>query len=166
VDVVEHEEQAAIARPQLEQCHDRLEEPQLGLGGIAYRCRRGAGRELRKQLCQLLGRRAELRSYHGRIPFAEVVSDRFDERQEGKDELGVRAAAPQDVKTELARPFAQLRGETRLADPCLAGEQDEAAVAAIYRQQGVLELGQLVLAADEHGGENPVQHPPIVSGGQ
>jgi hypothetical protein len=95
-----------------------------------------------------------------------VVSDRFDERQEGKDELGIRAAAPQDVATELARAFAQLRGETRLTDPCLAGEQDETAVATIHRQQRVLEFGQLVLAPDEHRGENSVQHPPIVSGGQ
>ena len=166
VDVVEHEEQSAIARPQLEQRHDRLEEPQLGLGGIAGGCRRGAGRELRKQLCQLLGRRPELGSYVGRVPFAEVVSDRFDERQERKDELGIRAAAPQDVAAELPRAFAQLRRETGLSDSRLAGEQDETAVASIHRQQRVLEFGQLVLAPDEHGGEDPVQHPPIVSGGQ
>ena len=103
--------------------------------------------ELRKQLRELRCGRPELGAHDGRILLVQVVADRLDERQVGQGELRVRAAAPQDVAAQLARAFGQLRREAGLSHPGLAGEQDEAAVAAAHRQQRVLELGQLFLAA-------------------
>jgi hypothetical protein len=37
-------------------------------------------------------------------------------------------------------------------------------VAAIHREERVLELGQLLLPSDEHRGENPLEHPSILPG--
>jgi len=70
----------------------------------------------------------------------------------------------QDVAAQLACPFGQLGGEARLSDPGLPGKQDEASIASVHRQERVLELGQLLLPSDEHGGENPLQHPWILPG--
>ena len=151
VDVVEHEEQASILGPQLQQRHDRLEEPQLRLGGIALRRAGWAVRELREELCQLAGRGPERRAERSRILVGEVVADRLDERQVRERELRLGAAAPEDVAAELAGPARQLGREPRLADPGLTGEQREAAVPPVRREEGVLELGQLLLPPDENG---------------
>jgi hypothetical protein len=164
VDVVEDEEKAAVARPQLEERYDRLEEAQLGLARVARGGRRRAICKLRKQLGQLAGRRTQIGAHEGRVLRGEVLPYRLDERQVGKRELCLRAAPPQDVAAQLARSPSQLRGEPSLADPCLAGEQNETSLAPIHRQERVLELRQLLLPSDEHGGENPLEHATILPG--
>jgi len=58
VDVVEDEEQAAIAGPVLEERYNRLEEAQLCLRRVAHGRRRRAFRELRKELGELRSGRA------------------------------------------------------------------------------------------------------------
>ena len=149
--VVEHEEQAAILCPELQQRDDRFEEAQLCLGGVAFgRGRRALG-QLREELGQLVGRRPQGRAQGGRILLVQVFSDGLDERQVGEGELRLRAAAPEDVAAELAGPARELGREPRLADPGLTGEQGETAVPPVRREEGVLELRQLLLPPDENG---------------
>jgi hypothetical protein len=80
---------------------------------------------------------------------AELVPDRFDERQVRKRELHFRAAPPEHAAAELARAPCQLGGETRLADARLAGDEYEASVASVGGKERVLELRQLLLPTDE-----------------
>lgn len=94
-----------------------------------------------------------------------MVPDRLDERQVGESQLRLRAAPPEDVAAQLASALAQLGCEARLVDPGLAGEQDEPSVAAIRREERVLELGHFLLPSDEHRGENTLEHSPIFAGG-
>jgi hypothetical protein len=131
---------------------------------IARRRRRRALRELRKKLGKLAGCRAEIGAHDSRVLRAEVLAHGLDERQVGKGELRVRAAPPQGLAAQLVRPARQLSGEAGLSDPCLAVEQDETSLAPIHRQERVLELRQLFLSPDEHGGENPLEHPRILPG--
>jgi hypothetical protein len=93
---------------------------------------------------------------------SELVSDRLDEGQVRKRQLRLRATPPQRAVPQLARPASQLDGETCLADPGLPGHEDESSVASVGGEKRVLEPGQLLLPADEHGRENPL-HPTIVA---
>jgi hypothetical protein len=47
--------------------------------------------------------------------------------------------------------------------PGLAGKQDEPTVAAVGSEQGVLELRELVLPADEDGREDSADHSGILT---
>jgi hypothetical protein len=149
VDVVEHEQQPTITRPLLEQRDDRLEHAQLRLRRVARRRGRSAVPELREQLRQLRGHRPQAFPHLGEILRTELVPDRFYERQVGKRELNLGAASPQHAAAQLVGAACELVGEPRLADSGLPGHQDEASVTSIGREERVLELGQLVLPADE-----------------
>ena len=164
VDVVEHQHQTPIAGPQVEQRHERLEEPLLGLRRIPGGRSRRPVRELREQLRQLSGRRAELDAQGGGVGLVEAVPHRLDERQVRERELRFGAAAPQDVEPQLARPAGQLGGQAGLPDSGLPGEQDEPPVTPVGREQRVLELRQLLLPSDQHRGDNPLEHPAILPG--
>jgi hypothetical protein len=61
------------------------------------------------------------------------------------------------------RACRELPREPRLAHSGLAAERDEAALAAVSREQRVLEGEELLLAADERWAEGGAfQHPSIV----
>ena len=139
-----------FARPELEQGDDRLEETELRLSRVAADGRCGSFTELREHLGQLRRHRAEVGAHGGRAFLGEAIPDRFDERQVRKRELGLRAAPPEDVAAQLARPPLELVGQARLSDAGLTREQDELPVAAIRREKRVLELGDLLLSPDEH----------------
>ena len=149
VDVVEDDEQGVRAGPEVEQRDERLEEAQPRLR-LVTRFRRGLSLpELREHLGQLRHHRAELGAQRVEVLLVELRPDRLDERQVGQRELGLRAASPEDVAPELARPPCELAREAGLPDPGFPGEQNEAAVAPVRREQRVLELGELVLPPDE-----------------
>jgi hypothetical protein len=116
MDVVEDQEQRVLARPELEQGDDRLEETELRLSRVAPDCRCGSFAELREHLGQLRHHRAEVGAHGGRVLLGQAVPDRFDERQVREWELGLRAASPEDVAAQLARPPLELAGQARLSD--------------------------------------------------
>jgi hypothetical protein len=131
VHVVEHDEQAALLGPALEERDDRLEHAQLRLSRVAGLRGRSAVPKLRKQLRQLGGHRPEPSPHLGEILLAELVPDRFYERQIGKRELNLGAAPPQHTAAQLAGAPCELVGEPCLADSRLAGHEDEASVASV-----------------------------------
>jgi hypothetical protein len=165
VDVVEHEEQRPLPRPVLEQRDDRLEHPQLGVRGVGGGRTRGTVSELREELRQLGGRRAERGPHLARVVLVEVVPDRLDERQVRERELRLGAASPQNGAAELPCASRELVREPGLADPRLAGDEHEPPVAAVGGKKRVLELRELLPAADEDGRANALQHLPILASG-
>jgi len=81
VDVVDDDEQAALAGPLLQQGDDRLEHAQLGLLGVGGRGRLGAVAQLRKELREHGGRRSEVAPQLSEVVLPELVPDRLDEGQ-------------------------------------------------------------------------------------
>ena len=162
VDVVEDDEEGVRAGPEVEQRDERLEEAQPRLR-LVTRFRRGLSLpELWEHLGQLRHHRAELGAQGVEVLLVELRPDRLDEGQVGERELGLRAASPEDVAPELARPPCELAREAGLPDPGFPGEQNEAAVATVRREQRVLELGELVLPSDEDRSQNATDHPAIL----
>ncbi len=88
----------------------------------------------------------------------EVVADRLDERQVRERELCLAATPPEDGAAELASAPSKLCDQPCLADACVAGDHDEAALASVRRQQRVLEHGELFVASDENRAENALDH--------
>ena len=78
VQVFEHQQEATLAGRVAQEQQDRLEEPQLGLHGIARGRLRAA--HLREQLRKLLGGRPEALAQGGDVLGGKVVADRLQER--------------------------------------------------------------------------------------
>ena len=130
VQVVEQHEQRRGAGDLGEQRGDRVEEAQpLGaeLAAAQRRRRRRRGRaELRQHDPQLAGARAEPLGQRGERRAAGPAAQHLHDRLVGREPLLVEAAV-EDDRAVVVRVVGQLGGEPRLADPGLAGEDDEAA---------------------------------------
>ncbi len=162
VDVLDDEEQPALARGDREQRDDGLEETELRLRRVADRCVGLVAAELGEELCKLTPGGAELVADPGRVLTREVVADGLDEREVGERELGLAACAPENLPAEPLRAGGELGREPCLAHAGLAAERDEAALAAVGRQERVFEDEELLVAADEGGAEGAFRHPSIV----
>ena len=84
VNVLDHQQEGALARGQRQQGDDRLEEPQLRLGGVGGSLRRIASPHLGKELCELREPGAESIGEPILVQAIHVVADRLHERQIGK----------------------------------------------------------------------------------
>ncbi len=156
VQVVEDEQQRRALRRAADQRRDGFEEAiALGLGIL----RRGsgpggAGSRGQERLGQDPG---ELREVAGgdRIvrpgAVAQPVAQRLDERLVGAQRL-LLAAPVEDGRAAGVGLGRELRGEPRLADPGLAVEQHEPALAAARLPPGQPQPLQLVRAPDERRG--------------
>jgi hypothetical protein len=165
VDVLDDEEQAALVRRDGEQRDDGLEEPELRLRRVAERGRRLVAAELREELGELEPRCAEQARDPLHVLAGEVVPERLDEREVRQRQLGLAARAPEHLPVEPPRARRELAREPRLPHPGLAAERDEAALAAVRREQRVLEGEELLLAADEGGAEGAFEHVSILPSG-
>ena len=114
VDVVEHEEQAAILCPELQQCDHRFEEAQLCLGGVAFGRARRALRQLREELGQLVGRRPEGRAQGRPILLVQVLSDGLDEGQVGR-----ASSASEQLPQRTSQPSLRARRVSSVASRVL-----------------------------------------------
>ena len=162
VDVLDDEQQAALARRQREQTDDGLEEAKLGLSRVADGRVGLVAAEEREELRELPPCRAELVGEPVGVLAREVVADRLDEREVRERELGLAACAPEHLPAEPLRAGRELGREARLAHAGLTAERDEAALAAVGRQERVLEDEELVFAADQGGAEDAFGHGAIV----
>ena len=82
--------------------------------------------ELREQLPQLRGHGSQSRTHNLEILLAEVVAQRFHERQVGQRKLRVGAASPENVAAQLPCTSSQFRREPGLSYPGLACQENEA----------------------------------------
>ena len=162
VNVVDDEQQRLSARDSREQGDHGLEEAQPRLGRILAWLGWCTVRELREELRELARGRAEASAERAYVLRGEVVPYGLDEGQVGQRELGFAASAPEDGRPELAGARRELHGEPRLADACVAGDGHEPAVATVRRKQRVLEDGKLLVAPDEDGANDAVDHPWIL----
>ena len=158
VDVLDDEQQAALARRQREQTDDGLEEAKLGLSRVADGRVGLVAAEEREELRELPPCRAELVGEPVGVLAREVVADRLDEREVGERELGLAACAPEDLPVEPLRAGRELGREARLAHAGLTAEGDEAALAAVGCEERVLEDEELLLTADQGGAEDAFGH--------
>ena len=158
VDVLDHEQQRVIRGRNREQRDDPLEQPQLRVARV--RDRRGSGTvaELGEELRELTARGPEPGDHLVRVRLGEVIADRLDEREIGEGELGLAAPAAEHLGSEPPRLPAELVRQPGLADARFAREHDHAAVAAARLEQGVLELRELVIAADQVRAEAGQRH--------
>src|SRR5215217_4353011 len=162
VDVLDRQEQSALACGEGEQRDDRLEQTQLRLAGIGRSLRssgRGQAREELRELRQAGAQRA--RELVG-VRAVEVVSDRLHEGQVGQRQLGVAAAAGQHGAPQLPSLAPKLAGQPGLADSGLAGERHETALAATRGEERLLQRRKLVIPADQDRTECASRHPVIL----
>ena len=141
---------------------DGLEEAKLGLSRVADGRVGLVAAEEREELRELPPCGAELVGEPVGVLAREVVADRLDEREVRERELGLAARAPEDLPAEPLRAGRELGREARLAHAGLAAERDEAALAAVGRQERVFEDEELVLAADQGGAEDAACHDAIL----
>ena len=134
--VVEHDERGLAELG--ERGADRLEDRRA----VA---RRGLLAELGEQQREVRAERPQPREGAG--PEAQVRAQGGDDRAVGGDGAGARRAA----QHEHARGGAGLVGEARLADAGLAGEEQQRARAAARALDGLAQLGELGVAAEERG---------------
>ena len=122
--------------------------------------RRRSGQELAQlgqELRELRGARAELRAQRSGSLVAHVGAQRLHPRPVGG--RAARLPAAPDEHARAARPRArdQLLGEPALADPGLAGEQEEPPAPGERVVEARAQLGELALAADERACARPLR---------
>ena len=112
--------------------------------------------EIREALVHLgnqlrhLGRAAPQLTQQRRVgAAADVLPKRFDERQVRHGNLALVAVPREHLRAAEAGVDGELTGQAALADPGLAHEHDERAVAGQHPFQRLLELLHLVPPADE-----------------
>src|SRR5207247_264238 len=103
----------------------------------------------RKNLRELDRSRPELAAQPLGIRLPNVAAERLHPRPVGRRAARLPAAPDEDLGTAYARVANQLVGQTALADPRLADEEEEASPAGNRVVQARVELGELALAADE-----------------
>ena len=145
--VVEHEQQRRAARDLGEQGGERVEQAlPLHARVAAERLRRLA--QLRQQGGEVGGARAEPLRRHGERGAAGPAAQHLEDRPVGAGP-GLVEAAVEDDGAVAVRGAGELRGEPRLADPGLAGEQDEPPLVADRRVPRAAERGERLAAPDE-----------------
>ncbi len=152
VQVVEDQQQRAAGgrRPQEgRQAVEQLEAGHLRLD------RRRAGQvrqtvaDVRGQLGDVGGTRAQVVAQRRRVAGLDVGADHLDPGPEGGCALSLPAAAPQHPGATRCRLGGQLLGQPGLADSGLAGQQHHPAVTGASGIQVGGERGQLALTTDE-----------------
>ena len=162
MDVLDHQQHRPVPRREREQGDDRLEEAQLRLARVGRRLRQPIAGERREELAELSQRRAEGLLEAVEILLVEVVADRLDEREIGQRHLRIARSTGEHRAAELSGLTRELSRQPGLPDPGLAGQHDEAALAAARRQQGVLEDAELVVTPDQDRAESGSRHPLIL----
>jgi hypothetical protein len=131
VDVLDDEQQAALARRQRQQRDDRLEERSFACAGSPTG-RPLVGAEQREELRELAPGSAELCRERGRRPGPRGSCRRLDEAGDTGASNSASLHAPHRTsQLEPARALRELRGQPRLSHPGLAAERHEAALAAV-----------------------------------
>ncbi len=151
VEVVEHDHDRAARRDVPEQGAGRLEQPEAGPLGVGCRGRREVGdepAELGQDLGELPGARAERRGRQGRR-VGEAAPQGLDPRPVGRGAARLPAAPDEHARAAVARAGRGLLDEPALADPRLAPDEGDAAVAGEGGVERIAEEGELALAADE-----------------
>jgi phosphoglycerate dehydrogenase-like enzyme len=147
--VLDDQQQSMLLRGYDEQGEHRLEKPEAGIRGVRAVGNGGLGSQLRKQPRQLSTVNTKTLAKRVDPGCREVVADRLQEGQVGERELGLRTGALHHRRPDPVGPHRQLRAEPALAHARVAGQHHDRALAAAGRQEGVLEVGKLLLPADQ-----------------
>jgi hypothetical protein len=147
-----------------EQGQHRLEETEPALGGLDVRGQ-AFGLQLREEVGQLAPDRSQPLPHSLQVGGDQVIADRFQERQIGECQLGLRTAADHHRHPLLRRPLRQHARQPGLAHPGIAGQEHNLALAPVGAEECVLEPGQLLLPADQDRTEHPLHRAHIIERG-
>ena len=149
--VVENDRHRLLRACGAQECGERLEQPEPGVGGIGHR-RRKIGHDLAKfgQNRREIGPTpSDPRPHDVRIELAESRAQRLHPGPVGRGAARLPAAAHQDAGAPPSGVRRHLLGQAALADSRLAGEQEEAGAPGVRRLDPRQQRGELLLAPDE-----------------
>src|SRR5207244_3073878 len=88
----------------------------------------------------------------------QVVAESLDEREIRERKLRLAARAPEHLPLETLRTLGELSRESCLPHSGLAAERDEAALAAMRREQRVFQGEELLVSPHERRAEDAFHH--------
>jgi hypothetical protein len=165
VEVVEDDDQGLRGGGGAQEGVDAVEEPEAGLGRGEGRGSRGRGRQAGRDLGHHLGHHpragAQLGPQRGRVAPAGVGAQDLHPGPVGGGARSRVAAPPQGPRPARPGPGRRLLRGARLADPRLAGEQDEPALPGAGAGDAGPQRRQLRPAPDER--RRRPRRPSVVS---
>ena len=155
--VVEDQHERLRGRDALDERGEGVEQPEAGALGVGTGGRREIVEDLaqlRQQLGEVGGARAQLPAQRGGIGRADVRAQRLHPRPVRGRAAGLPAAADEDQRAARAGTRGELLGEPALADPRLADEQEQPPVAGLGVVEAGGQLRELAVAPDEGAGDD------------
>src|SRR5262249_49318207 len=134
-----------------QECDRRIEEPEARLVRVSRIAdRRGHHvAQLGQELAQLRRVAAKLGANRGRVAVAHERAEDLRPRPERRRPAPVPAARPQDARATRLGDAGELVRQARLADPGLARDQRDVALADQRLLECVLERAELIVVADQ-----------------
>ena len=157
VHVVEHCDERGVDGREATQADDRFVEAEARRVG-SKSCVRSFGGQHRHDLGEVVGRRAQALAQLGRADAIDERREHLGPRPVGRRTARLPATAPTDLRARRSSPIGQLRGETRLADARVTGDEEETPAARPCVAESSVERRVLCLPSHEgigpHAGES------------